>query len=108
MDGLDNKGCDNMQNYIAMNRDIEGNNTIDEKSITNKKWILDYKINREQHYVEITQWNGRTKKIYFRSGGDKDIQQTLDKMQKEQFINNEIIETTPSPTPTITVDNVNS
>ncbi len=74
-----------MQKYIEMNQDSEGNNTINEKGITNKKWILDYKINREQHFVEITQWNGRTKKIYFRSGGDKDIQQTLDKMQKDQF-----------------------
>lgn len=72
-----------MQKYIEMNQDR--NHAVTEKGVTNKNWILDYKINREHHYVEITQWNGREKKIYFHRGQDKVMQETLDKMQKDQF-----------------------
>ncbi len=74
-----------MQNYIEMSQRRTGSHTVDEKKVTNKDWIRDYKINREQHYVEITQWNGQEKKISFRSGEDKEMQEKLDQTQKEQF-----------------------
>ena len=74
-----------MQNYIEMSQGKTGSHYVDEKKVTDKNWILNYKINREQHFAEITKWNGRTNKVYFRRGKDKDMQEKLDRIQKEQF-----------------------
>ncbi len=74
-----------LQNYIEMSQGRTGSHSVNEKLVTNKDWILDYKINREQHYVEVTQWNGCEEKIYFQSGEEKEMQEKLDQIQKEQF-----------------------
>ena len=74
-----------MQNYIEMSQGRTGIHNVNEKMVTNEDWIRDYKINREQHYVEITQWNGQEKKIYFGDGEDKEMQEKMDQIQKEQF-----------------------